>query len=268
MTGKLADVIDAYYAEWMFNQEQFAVDKIGFYNIGYWKGVADSLELAQLNLMETLLSFFANTDGNVVDVACGKGATTRFLTKYFDAKSVTGINISERQLQVARAIAPDCNFRLMDATQLNFGDASFDNVLCVEAAFHFLTRHQFLQEAYRVLKPGGRLAMTDFLMDYDAIARFVDTDVVPPSMKKTSLAAFPRENYLPNLEAYREDMLKIGFKHVRLEDMTALSWDAFFNSYLVKKAEAEREFEKKRDYRRLMTYPRTCIASCLVYAIK
>jgi erythromycin 3''-O-methyltransferase len=48
-----------------------------------------------------------------------------------------------------------------DATRLPFADGSFDGVISVEAAFHFPSRARFFAEAYRVLRPGGVLTMSD-----------------------------------------------------------------------------------------------------------
>jgi ubiquinone/menaquinone biosynthesis C-methylase UbiE len=45
----------------------------------------------------------------------------------------------------------------MDAVEMDFADHSFEQIICVEAAFYFNTRRQFLQEAWRVLKPGRNL---------------------------------------------------------------------------------------------------------------
>ncbi|MEM1071073.1 MAG: methyltransferase domain-containing protein, partial [Planctomycetota bacterium] len=45
------------------------------------------------------------------------------------------------------------SFEVMKAEALAFEDAAFDNVICVEAAFHFETRLDFFREALRVLKP-------------------------------------------------------------------------------------------------------------------
>jgi MPBQ/MSBQ methyltransferase len=90
--------------------------------------------------MEKLLAFLPKKEGTILDVACGKGATTRYLLRYFKSENVTGINISEKQLARCRENAPGCTFLLMSATELKFADESFDNISCVEAAFHFVTR--------------------------------------------------------------------------------------------------------------------------------
>jgi ubiquinone/menaquinone biosynthesis C-methylase UbiE len=45
-----------------------------------------------------LLAFVPEKQGTILDVARGKGATTRHLLKYFKPENVTGINISEKQL--------------------------------------------------------------------------------------------------------------------------------------------------------------------------
>ena len=237
-------------------------DKIGFLNVGYWRGIENSLEMAQINLIETLVSFFHNTDGNVLDVACGNGASTKFLTKYFDAKRITGINISASQLERCKVFAPECEFKLMDATKLGFESSSYDNVLCIEAAFHFTTRLRYFEEAYRVLKPSGRMAMLDILFDYDLLES-LDSDV--------DASVFPRENYLPNLDAYREGLLKVGFRHVRVDDCTVLTGNAVCK-YLIRLL--EREFGKTEDaklFERIRTTEliyKACSPWCMVYAVK
>ena len=274
MEKTTAQSVNTFYQEYMFGalRETFPpFDKIGFFNLGYWKGVADSIELAQINLIETLIGFLEPKSGVVLDVACGKGASSKYLTKYFDSKSVTGINISEKQLEVCKVIAPECNFRLMDATKLEFDDLSVDHVMCIEAAIHFDTRRKFFEECYRVLKKGGRLAASDILCDYDALENNINgSKSIPERLKGAFIAAHPRENYLPSLDAYTQMLLSIGFSYVRVEDSTEFSIRALENHWIRR---AEKEFARTRDYDALKeimsaAQPKVVTAGCMVYGIK
>jgi len=266
-------IVDALYEHTMFGLNLLPIDKIGFFNYGYWKGGVSSIEIAQINLIETLVDFFQAKDGNILDVACGKGASSKFLTKYFDPGHITGINISEHQLEVCKVVAPECTFKLMDATRLQFENLSYDNILCIESALHFKTRDKFFNEAYRILRPGGRLAMSDLLMDYEVLERMVRTNLRGELTKNQMmiLEAHPKENYVPNLSVYRDNILKAGFRHVRVEDVTE-HYPKAIGEYEFKRREAE--FDKRRDYNvfegimRGWNEPRLLFAGCLVYAIK
>ncbi len=104
----------------------------------------------------------------VLDAGCGFGGTIALLNERFDHLRLNGLNIDERQLEHARhhVVARTGNvveFTAGDACALPFPDASFDRVLAVECIFHFPSRELFLSEASRVLRPGGILALTDFV---------------------------------------------------------------------------------------------------------
>lgn len=91
------------------------------------------------------------------------GASTRLLIEFYPAQDIWAINISQQQIDSTLKNAPGCNALVMDAVDLAFDDGFFDNLICVEAALHFETRRKFLEEALRVLKPGGHLVMSDML---------------------------------------------------------------------------------------------------------
>ena len=193
--GRNKQIIDHYDAL----SDRFDVNEFyghsDFMNFGFWDERTGDQKQACENLMEKLLDLTSNRSGTILDVACGKGASTSYLMKYYRPEMVTGINISEKQLETARKNAPGCAFRLMDATALDFPDGSFDTVICVEAAFHFDTREDFLKEAHRVLKPGGTLVLSDILMNLEG-------------EKKREMRT--EKNYIRDPEQYGEVLKRTG----------------------------------------------------------
>jgi ubiquinone/menaquinone biosynthesis C-methylase UbiE len=184
-----------------------------FMNFGYWADDTKNQKQACENLMERLLSFFPKNVASILDVACGKGATTAYLAKEHPQANVTGINISEDQLAIARLNAPECTFVQMNAADMSFPAESFDAVICVEAAFHFDTRERFLAEACRVLKEGGRLVLSDILHTEEG---------------ERSRASLTEENHVEDLDAYKAMLRRAGFDVLEVIDVTEQCWTRHF----------------------------------------
>ena len=186
-------------------------ERTGFYNVGYWTDETTDQKTACERLMEELLDTFPTHEGTLLDAGCGLGATTRYLCRYYQPSSIVGINISAKQLQSCRERVPGCRFEEMDAARLTFDDATFDRIICVEAAFHFNTRERFLKEAYRVMKPGARIALSDIL--------FQDVSIMGNWM-------VPPENDLKDANDYRHLWERLGYSNIRIEDATSRCWRA------------------------------------------
>ncbi len=97
--------------------------------------------------------------GNVLDVACGTGDMAVSLVER--GCTVTGIDLSEEMLAIARQKAPMVTFMIADAEHLPFPDASFDAVTCAFGVRNFVHLEQGLDEMLRVLKPGGQLVILE-----------------------------------------------------------------------------------------------------------
>ncbi len=102
----------------------------------------------------------------VLDVGCGLGATIQRLNQQYGRMELFGLNIDSRQLAIARQVCQprvDNQVRLIqgDAVRLPLAASAFDVVLALECSMHFASRTQFLAEAARVLRPGGRLALCE-----------------------------------------------------------------------------------------------------------
>jgi MPBQ/MSBQ methyltransferase len=172
-----------------------------FWNYGLWDDLTADPRQASERLMDYLLAKLPPAPIRVLDVAFGKGESTRRLCSIVGEQNVVGINIATDQVNAARKRQVNCELHVMDAAQMYFENDSFDVVLCIEAAFHFRTRASFLDRAYSVLKPGGRLIMSDIL--------FHSNHGLSPKL-------FPIENQIHSLEEYRSTFMSTGFSPERV----------------------------------------------------
>lgn len=107
----------------------------------------------------------------VLDVATGRGALAFPAAKLVGLHGrVTGIDISPEMLrETAKDVQsgewPNIELQQMDAEQLPYPDDAFDCVLCGFALWFFPHPDRALQQFYRVLKLGGRLALTTWAHD-------------------------------------------------------------------------------------------------------
>lgn len=202
----------------------------GFANLGYFEADTATMSAASENMMERLLSLVRKREGAVLDVGCGLGGTTQYLTRYYPPEQVHGINISAYQLEECRQRVPGSHFHLMPAEALTFPDKTFDTVISVEAACHFQGRREFISEAMRVLKPGGELVVADILFHAQ-----------PTSFGKM----LSGQEIYHCLDEYRALWQSCGFSDITLQDVTRECWNGF--SEFIKKMTMRRVREREID---------------------
>jgi ubiquinone/menaquinone biosynthesis C-methylase UbiE len=211
MTGiemsELGQMIRAYDRLMVGNFARRYYDNSGFFNFGYWTAQTKSQRAACEALVDQLVDRLPNKTGPILDVACGLGASSERLAHTFAPHMITGVNISEAQIARARERCPGSTFAVMDATKLQFPDAHFHAVICVEAAFHFDTRDDFFREAFRVLRPGGSLVVSDILFK-----RFADT--------LAKMGHVPTANHVHDIAEYQNRLAAAGFTNIEIKDGT------------------------------------------------
>ena len=129
--------------------------------------LGDSFHPGGLPLTERLGKLLAlSPSDHVLDLASGRGESAIYLASRFGCR-VTGIDLGETNISHATSRAEAANvstlvrFRLGDAERLDCPDASFDVVLCECAFCTFPDKRTATREFARVLRPGGRLGLSD-----------------------------------------------------------------------------------------------------------
>ncbi len=97
-----------------------------------------------------------------LDLGCGTGEMMRLILQQNKDKSLYGIDLSEKMLEVAKEkLGNHVNLILSDSEQLPFSDSFFDVVYCNDSFHHYPAPDKVLSEVYLVLKPNGIFVMCD-----------------------------------------------------------------------------------------------------------
>jgi ubiquinone/menaquinone biosynthesis C-methylase UbiE len=100
--------------------------------------------------------------GDVLEVAIGTG---RDLPFYPAGVRLTGVDLSPGMLAIARqrarTLGLDADLRTGNAQALEFGDGTFDTVVCLISLCNIPDDRAAIDQMYRVLRPGGRLILLD-----------------------------------------------------------------------------------------------------------
>lgn len=226
------------YLSWLYNPFQrvdvpwvydllgtdVATERALYLNLGYWDG-AQSLDDACQALVELVAEAAGMGPGDqVLDVGFGFGDQDLHWMDRYQPARIVGLNITASQVEVARGrvrsagLAERIDLQLGSATAIPFPVGTFDKVVALECAFHFVTREVFFAEASRVLRPGGRLVLADILP-------------LPPEpgrwgrlVQRWSWREVARKFVIPSANTYLRDryaekLAAQGFRVVRLESI-------------------------------------------------
>ncbi len=205
---------------------------------GLWRTGRESVAEAVGALSETVGEWLGIAPGRrLVDIGCGYGGTAR----RFAARGavVTGLSVSEAQIA---HVAPQDGVTVMvqDWLTNTLPTSEYDGAYAIESSEHMVDKPAFFAEAFRVLKPGGRLVVCAWLAD----------DPVPKWQHDHLLRPICEEGRLPSMGTaaeYEAMARQAGFVAARYQDISASvakTWTICLSRFL-------RAFVTRADARRI-----------------
>jgi cyclopropane fatty-acyl-phospholipid synthase-like methyltransferase len=218
VTDLHVDRLREYYEDSWFDYRFLWLDpRTRAMHFGYdhrnWRRHDDSL----LSLNERMADRIGLRRGErVLDAGCGVGGTSFWLTEQFDCDAV-GVNVvadhvlRARRYTAERGLTDRPRFEVGDYCRTGLDDETFDVVWATESACHAPDKSPFLDEAFRLLRPGGRLVLAEYLTKPDADGNRHDSiDVWEDAWEMT----------LVSEQQWRDALGAAGFVGVEVTDVT------------------------------------------------
>jgi microcystin synthetase protein McyJ len=190
-----------------------------YLNFGLWEnGIKTYIDASHNLLTRVGKKIGLNSRSSLLDVACGMGSQDRFFIKQFNCKFIEAVDLTKKHIDIAVSKLRDSDYKnrirywIGNACHLKFKDSSFTHVTGIEGPVNFCTREDFLKEAYRVLKPNGKIGMSDFYLVRMPRLRW----------KVLFMKFFAKQWHIPwenvyGLKIYKKKLEDIGFVDIDLE---------------------------------------------------
>ena len=151
----------------------------------------------------------------VLDIGCGSGGAVFHILEKHNALEVVGFDVEALVIEQANTVALEKGFsekalfKSISPGQLVADDGSFDVIFSKEAFIHIPNKIELMTDIHRILKPGGYLAVGDWMRNDDN----------PPSLQMQEyIAAEGLDYYMCSLDKYREILENTGFKIISMND--------------------------------------------------
>ncbi len=220
----------------------------GYLNFGLWEnGNEDYLRAAENLVMRIGTMLGLNSESHLLDVAPGMGPQDLLLHDRFGGPHINAVDATWKHVEHGRRraqehhIADSVVFEHGSATSLSFTDANFSHVMSIEGPEHFDTRERFFREAYRVLKPGGIMVLSDYTIPH-ALRGLVDRAVIRLTCRVWKV---PAVNVWTTQE-YRDKLAANGFSRIEVTEVGERVIPGYYREQ--RRREARRELARIRGF--------------------
>ncbi len=217
MTPYQEQIVNYYKATETSYRDGWGLEKNLAIHYGYWDDKVSSFAESLHRMNEVMAETVSITgQDRILDAGCGVGGSSIYLAQTFGCRAV-GITLSQRQVDQAfinaktRGVSDKTEFKVMDYCKTDFPDASFDVVWGCESICYAENKEQFIYEAYRLLKPGGRLVIADGM-----IPKFEYNE---HPINRRGIEGWAA-NYIETPENFQKFMRQAGFKDIQFRDIT------------------------------------------------
>ncbi len=193
-----------------------------YLNFGYWRDTTDYVTAAK-NLVSLVADCCGVTkDSYLLDIACGMGVQSIFMRKKYGCK-IDAVDVCDKHIHIAKqklareekSVQDDIKFFNHSATHMPPDENKYSNVICIEGGPHMKTREKFLEEAYRVLKPDGKLCIADIILREKPTTR---TKKIIQQLAEIFWCSCAENSYTEDVLI--DKMRNIGYTDINIEDIS------------------------------------------------